>query len=99
MIRRPKPPKKRRRVEDSSDDDVAEYALRLIDWLIMLIVVPGYNPRRQQGEPHLHLVRSNNSWFGIQTNDIEGCVYACIHAARSCTWRTSEDSTTSATCL
>ena len=60
-IRRPKPPKKRRRVADSSDDEIAEYALDFIDWMIMLTAVPGYNPRRQQGEPNQHLVRSYNS--------------------------------------
>jgi len=85
IIRRSKPPKKRRRVADSSDDEIAEYALGSVDWLIMLTAVPGYNPHRQQGAPHQHLVRLNNSWFGLQTNDIEGCVYARIHASRSCT--------------
>ena len=66
MIRRPKPPKKRRRVEDSSDDEIAEYALGSLDWLAMLTTVSGYNPRRQQGESHQHLLRSNNSWFGLR---------------------------------
>ena len=98
MIRRLKPPKKRRRVEDSSDDEIAEYALGSIDWLIMLTAVPGYNPRRQLREPHQHLVKSNISWFNLQANDIEGCVYACVHAPRSGAWRTGEDSTASATC-
>jgi hypothetical protein len=98
MIRRPKPPKKRRRVEDSSDDEIAEYALGLVDWLIMLTAVLGYNPRCHQGAHRQRPVTSINSWFGVQTNDIEGRVYACIHAPRSRTRWTSEGSTASAAC-
>jgi hypothetical protein len=65
MIRRPKPPKKRRRVEDSSDDEIAEYVLSLVDRLIMLTAIPGYNPHRHQGAPRQLPVTSINSWFGL----------------------------------
>lgn len=80
MIRRSKLPKKRRRVEDSSDGEITEYALGSVDRLIMLTAVPGYNPHYQQGAPRQHPVTSSTSLFDLQTNDIEGCVYACIHA-------------------
>jgi hypothetical protein len=61
MTRRHKPSKKRRRVEDSSEDEIAEYAPDSADCLIMLTVVPGYNPHRQLGAFSQLFEMSNNS--------------------------------------